>query len=258
MAPAHGPRPGPGPAAEDALRALLADARRPLVFTGAGVSTASGIPDFRSPGGLWSRYRPIPFQEFLASEAARLETWRRKFALDAAIGAVRPNPAHHAITRLMTAAPDGCVVTQNIDGLHADAGVPARQLVELHGSGRYAACLDCGAREALDQVRARFDDAGPAPRCRSCGGWIKPATVSFGQPMPAGAMQRAGAAASACDVFLVAGSSLRVYPAAGFPEMAQRRGARLVIINREPTPLDDVADLVVHGEVGPLLAGAVD
>lgn len=257
MALAHGPRPGTGPAPQEALRTLIEGARRPVVFTGAGVSTASGIPDFRSPGGLWTRYRPIPFQEFLASEAARVETWRRKFALDADIGPVQPNVGHHAITRLVARAADGCVITQNIDGLHAAAGVVAEKLVELHGSGRHAACLDCGAPESLDSVRARFDPAGPAPTCLACGGWVKPATISFGQPMPAGPMRRADAAARACDVFLVAGSSLQVYPAADFPRIAKGCGARLVIVNREPTALDDLADLVVHGEISPLLTDAV-
>jgi NAD-dependent deacetylase len=240
-----------------ALRAALAGARRPVVFTGAGVSTASGIPDFRSPGGLWTRYRPIEFQDFLASEEARRETWRRKFALDAEIGAAQPNAGHYAITRLVRRTPHGCVIPQNIDGLHGAAGVEAERLVELHGNGTYAACLDCGAREALGAVRARFEPGGPAPRCGACGGFVKPATISFGQPMPEEPMRRAQRAALHCDVFLVAGSSLQVYPAAGFPELAKRAGARLAIVNREPTPLDGIADVVVHGEIVPVLDGAV-
>lgn len=257
MSRLHPQRSGSGRAQRvTTLRAHLDAARRPVVFTGAGVSTESGIPDFRSPGGLWTRYRPIPFDEFLSSEEARRETWRRKFALDAAIGTVEPNAGHHAIARLV-ARSDGTVVTQNIDGLHAAAGVPPERLVELHGNGTYAACLDCGQREELVEVRARFEDDSPAPRCLACGGLLKPATISFGQPMPAAAMRRAEAAAISCDLFLVAGSSLQVYPAAGFPQLAQRRGARLVIVNREPTPLDDLADLVLHAEIGSALAAAV-
>ena len=231
--------------------------RRAVVFTGAGISTESGIPDFRSPGGLWSRLRPIDFQEFLASEAARREAWRRKFELDDAIGAVRPNAGHHAVARLVAAGRVSHVITQNIDGLHQASGVPADRIVELHGNGTYAVCLSCRARHELADIRARFEADDEPPVCH-CGGYVKSATVSFGQPMPLHAMRVAEAATLACDLFLVVGSSLQVYPAAGLPELAQRNGARLLIINREPTPLDAVADLVLHAESGPTLASLAD
>jgi len=227
--------------------------RRAVVFTGAGISTESGIPDFRSPGGLWSRLRPIDFQEFLASADTRREAWRRKFELDAALGPVRPNAGHQAVARLVAAGRVSHVITQNIDGLHQASGVPAGRVIELHGNGTHAICLSCRARHELADIRARFEADDTPPVCH-CGGIIKSATVSFGQPMPALAMRAAEAATLACDLFLVVGSSLQVYPAAGFPARAAQRGARLLIVNREPTPLDDVADLVLHAQSGPTLA----
>lgn len=237
-------------------RRLLTESRRTVVFSGAGISTESGIPDFRSPGGLWSRLRPIDFQEFLASEAARREAWRRKFELDDAIGAVQPNAGHRAVARLVAAGRVSHVLTQNIDGLHRASGVPADRIVELHGNGTYAACLACHKRYALADIRVRFEADGAAPLC-ACGGYIKSATVSFGQPMPLHAMHVAEAATLACDLFVVIGSSLQVYPAASLPELARRNGARLLIINREPTPLDAIANLVLHAESGPTLAALV-
>ena len=236
----------------DRARDLLAGSRQAVVFTGAGISTESGIPDFRSPGGLWSRLRPIDFQEFLASDAARREAWRRKFELDDQIGAVQPNAGHRAVAKWVAAGRVSHVITQNIDGLHQASGVPAERVIELHGNGTYALCLDCRTRYALADIRARFAVDGAAPVC-DCGGFIKSATVSFGQAMPAFAMRTAEAATLACDLCIVVGSSLQVYPAAGFPELAQRHGARLIIVNREPTPLDGLADAVLHGEAGPLL-----
>ena len=237
----------------DRARRLLAESRQAVVFSGAGISTESGIPDFRSPGGLWSRLRPIDFQEFLASEAARREAWRRKFELDDTIGAVQPNAGHHAVAQLVASGRVSHVVTQNIDGLHRASGVPADRIVELHGNGTYAVCLTCHERYELADIRVRFTADGAVPVC-ACGGYVKSATVSFGQPMPLHAMRVAEAATLACDLFVVVGSSLQVYPAASLPELAQRNGARLMIINREPTPLDAVADLVLHAESGPTLA----
>ncbi|MFZ5492671.1 MAG: SIR2 family NAD-dependent protein deacylase [Pseudomonadota bacterium] len=236
----------------DRARRVLAESRQAVVFTGAGISTESGIPDFRSPGGLWSRLRPIDFQEFLASDAARREAWRRKFELDDAVGPVQPNAGHRAVARLVAAGRVSHVITQNIDGLHQASGVPAERVIELHGNGTHAVCLSCRERYELADIRARFVADGAAPVCH-CGGFIKSATVSFGQAMPAPAMRAAQAAVAACDLCLVVGSSLQVFPAAGFPEQAQRCGAALLIINREPTPLDADADLVLHGESGPLL-----
>ncbi|WP_372724002.1 NAD-dependent deacetylase [Immundisolibacter sp.] len=236
----------------DPAGALLERSRQAVVFTGAGVSTESGIPDFRSPGGLWSRLQPIEFQDFMASEQARREAWRRKFELDAEIGAAQPNAGHRAIARLVAAGKVSHVITQNIDGLHQASGVPAERVIELHGNGTYAVCLSCRARHELADIKTGFETDGAPPVCH-CGGIVKSATISFGQPMPVFAMRAAEAATLACDLFLAIGSSLQVYPAAGFPVLAKDNGARLLIINREPTPLDELADLVLHAEIGPSL-----
>jgi NAD-dependent deacetylase len=240
----------------DRLRQLFADSRRVAVFTGAGVSTESGIPDFRSPGGIWSKYRPIGFAEFVASEEARREAWRRKFAVDGAIQAARPNRGHLAIAQLVRRDKASCIITQNIDGLHQASGVPEERVIELHGNGAYARCLECGLRHELEPIRAAFEAAGLLPVCADCGGVVKTATISFGQAMPKEPMRRAQEETLACDLFIVVGSSLVVYPAAGFPALAKRNGARLAIVNREPTELDPLADLVLHAEIGPALAAA--
>jgi NAD-dependent deacetylase len=239
------------------LARLLAEAMRIVVFTGAGISTESGIPDFRSPGGIWTRQAPVDFATFLASEAARRETWRRKFESDPVLRAAQPNRGHRAIAELVRTGRASTVITQNIDGLHQASGVPATQVIELHGNATSAHCLDCGQRYEIDQVRVLFEGDDGAPRCQTCRGFIKTATISFGQAMPVEAMQRAEAATLACDLFLAVGSSLVVYPAAGFPELAQSNGAKLVIINREPTHLDAVADLVLHRSAGMTLGEAV-
>lgn len=238
--------------------AALADAfrrgGRAVALTGAGVSTDSGIPDFRSPTGLWRRQRPIPFQEFLASPERRAEAWRNKFALDDAHCAAQPNPIHDAIAGLVADGRIATLLTQNIDGLHGASGISAERLVELHGNGTYAACLSCGARYELNWVRVRFEPTGIAPDCPACGGPIKSATIAFGQALPEAALARAVAAAESADLFLALGTSLVVYPAAALPEMALRRGAVLAIVNREPTPLDAAADICIHGELGAVFA----
>lgn len=239
------------------LRRLLGQARRAVVFTGAGISTESGIPDFRSPGGFWTKHAPIYFEEFLSSEEARVETWRRRFSMDATLKAARPNRGHVAVAELVRQGVVDAVVTQNIDGLHQQAGVPAGQVIELHGNTTYAACLDCAARYELDDIRAAFAREESAPCCTICGGFIKTATISFGQPMPQEAMRRAERATLDCDLFLAMGSSLVVYPAAGFPRLAKENGARLVIVNRDPTELDRHADLVLHAPIGETLGSAV-
>lgn len=239
------------------LKVLLDQAREVMVFTGAGISTESGIPDFRSPGGIWSKYRPIDFSEFMASEEARREAWRRKFATDTVMLKAEPNAGHRAVARLVEQGKCSLVVTQNVDGLHAKAGVPAAKIVELHGNATYATCLDCGERHELEAIRARFQRNEALPECGQCGGIVKTATISFGQAMPVVAMARAQEAAERCDLCLVMGSSLVVYPAAAIPLLAKRRGAQLAIVNREPTPQDEEADLVIHGEIGPTLAAAV-
>jgi NAD-dependent deacetylase len=240
------------------LAEFLDAAERIVVFTGAGISTESGIPDFRSPGGIWTKMAPIAFQDFVSSAEMRKEAWRRRFAMEEMFQTVAPNLGHKAIAELVTSGRATHVITQNIDNLHQDSGIPDERVIELHGNTRYAKCLDCGARAELEPVRLHFEKMGEPPECQFCAGLLKTATISFGQAMPELEMARAESATRACDLFLVLGSSLVVYPAAGFPVMAKRRGARLVIVNREETPQDEMADLVLHAEIGPTLKGAVD
>ena len=240
------------------LTARLTDAQRIVVFTGAGISTESGIPDFRSPQGIWSQFQPIQFQEFIASEAKRREAWRRKFLIDRDMRAARPNRGHRAVQALVARGHCACVITQNIDGLHQMSGINEARIVELHGNGTYAKCLECGRRHDLAPIEEAFASEGRLPHCEGCGGLVKAATISFGQAMPEAAMQRAEQAILACDLLLVLGSSLVVYPAAAFPLRAKRNGARLVIINREATAQDEVADLVIHAEIGLTLGAAMD
>jgi NAD-dependent deacetylase len=239
------------------LARLIAKSRRLVVFTGAGISTESGVPDFRSPGGVWSRMKPIYFQEFVGDPAKRREAWTRAFTGAAGWTGRRPNAGHFAVARLVAEGKAAAVITQNVDNLHQDSGVPEERIVELHGNATYATCLDCGERHELAELKDSFLKAGEIPYCRRCGGLVKTATISFGQPMPAGPMQRAETETLACDLFLVLGSSLVVYPAAGFPLLAKKAGAQLAIVNREPTELDAYADLVLHDEIGPVMTELV-
>jgi len=223
-------------------------------FTGAGISTECGIPDFRSPGGIWTRMAPIPFDAFMASQSARDESWRRRFAMQDQFGAAKPGRGHRALASLFRRGKSPGIVTQNIDNLHQASGIPHQCVVELHGNTTYAVCLDCAERYELDWVREAFDKSGGrAPDCPGCLGYIKTATVSFGQAMPQHEMDRAQELTLACDLFLAIGSSLVVWPAAGFPLMAKRNGARLAILNRDPTEFDDIADLVVRQDIGTVL-----
>jgi NAD-dependent deacetylase len=251
------PTAAPDPRSVARLAALVGTARRAVVFTGAGISTESGIPDFRSPGGVWSRMKPILFDEFVSSEAKRREAWQRVFSGAAGWVGASPNQGHFAVARLVARGTAAAVITQNVDNLHQDAGVPADRVIELHGNASYATCLDCGLRHELAVLKQSFLGADEIPVCRDCGGLVKSATISFGQAMPEAAMRRAQAETLAADLFLVLGSSLAVYPAAAFPLMAKENGARLVIVNREPTPQDRHADLVLHEQIGPLLSAAV-
>lgn len=239
------------------LKQALDRSSRAVVFTGAGISTESGIPDFRSPGGIWTKMAPIDFSDFMKSEQVRAEAWRRKFALDGTLSAAQPNKGHMAISKLVDEGAVSHVVTQNIDNLHQDSGVPASKVIELHGNTTYAKCLDCGLRHELEEIKVAFEASGAPPYCRDCRGIVKTATISFGQMMPEDEMRRAEEATLACDLFIAIGSSLQVYPAAGFPILAKRNGATLVILNREETELDPIADLVIHDEIGPTLAPLV-
>jgi len=241
----------------DALAHELKQASRIVVFTGAGISTESGIPDFRSPGGVWSKMKPIYFQEFVGSEAKRHEAWSRVFSGAAGWVGKQPNAGHHAVARLIHAGKASSIITQNVDNLHQASGVPEAKVIELHGNASYAKCLECGLRHELEELRPVFVDRGEIPVCRECGELVKTATISFGQQMPEEPMMRAEEETFSCDLFLVLGSSLVVTPAALFPVKAKRMGARLVILNREETPLDDIADLVLNEEIGPTMTAAM-
>ncbi|PZF76299.1 NAD-dependent deacetylase [Aestuariivirga litoralis] len=235
---------------------MVQRARRAVVFTGAGISTECGIPDFRSPCGFWTRYKPIEYSAFLASEDTRLEAWRRFLMIRDTIAKAEPGPSHKAVARLMDMGHVSTVITQNIDGLHAAAGIPAERIIEIHGNGTYARCLACGQRHEIDWVRGVIDETGRAPVCSACGGIVKSATISFGQAMPEQQMADARAATLDADLFLSIGSSLQVFPAAGLPVLASHNRTPLVILNREETGLDGLARLVIHAEAGPVL-GAV-
>jgi NAD-dependent deacetylase len=241
------------------LKAMVHESRRAVAFTGAGISTESGIPDFRSPGGLWTKNQPIPFDQFVGSQDMRDEAWRRKFAMEDSFRAAKPGRGHRALAKLLQAGKLSAVITQNIDNLHQVSGIPAAKVIELHGNGSYATCLDCGNRYELDWVKERFEKAkGAAPDCAGCGGPVKSATISFGQSMPEEPMRLAEIETLAADLFIAIGSSLVVWPAAGFPLRAKRNGAQLVILNREPTDLDEVADLVIREDIGDVLEVFLD
>lgn len=235
------------------LAGMVQRARRAVVFTGAGISTECGIPDFRSPGGFWTKYKPIAFQEFLNSEETRLEAWRRFLMIRETIGVAVPGRGHTAVAELVRRGHVSHVITQNIDGLHEASGVPRGSIIEIHGNGTYAKCLGCGLRHEIDWVRQVISEQAKPPSCTDCGGVVKSATISFGQAMPEQEMADARAATLNADLFLAIGSSLQVFPAAGFPVLAKQNRTPLVIINREETGLDGLADLVIHAEIGPVM-----
>jgi len=232
---------------------LIEQSNRIVFFTGAGISTESGIPDFRSPGGLWAKNQPIDFSDFMASEEARRESWRRKFNMESVLANAKPNHGHLAIAKLYKTGKVSAVITQNIDGLHQSSGIKDEDVVELHGNTTYAKCLDCQTRMTLQEVREIFDDHEMLPTCQKCGGIVKTGTISFGQAMPIPEMQRAEKEAVECDLFVAIGSSLVVYPAADIPIIARQNGADLVILNRESTPLDPYSTLNLNEEIGETL-----
>lgn len=235
----------------ESARRMLGASRRAVAFTGAGVSTASGVPDFRSPGGIWSRYRAVTIQEFLASEEARRRYWLYKKETFADFARARPNAAHEALARLESEGRLQGVITQNIDGLHQEAG--SRNVLELHGTNRRVECLFCGRESPASEIQERLLEGCDVPACDSCGGPLKAATISFGQALRPEVLAEAFRLARAADLLLVLGSSLVVYPAAAIPEAAASEGVSVVIINREPTPLDGRAAVVLHGPVEELL-----
>ncbi|MEM7408474.1 MAG: Sir2 family NAD-dependent protein deacetylase [Pseudomonadota bacterium] len=239
------------------LAELLGVSERVVIFTGAGISTESGIPDFRSPGGVWTKTKPVYFQDFVSSGDARRKAWQQKLDSHQTIQTAAPNRGHRAVEKLVRNGKVTHVITQNIDGLHQASGIPDGQVVELHGNSTYAHCLECKRRYELEPLLKAFETDGTMPLCASCGGLVKTATISFGQAMPEGPMRDAEAASTSCDLFISIGSSLVVYPAAGFPLVAKQAGAKLVILNRDPTDLDTYADLVLNTEIGPTLGDAV-
>jgi NAD-dependent deacetylase len=235
------------------LAALIADAEALVAFTGAGISTESGIPDFRSPGGIWNRYKPIDYQSFLASEEARREYWRRGRNTYAVIREARPNAAHLALVELERRGKLELLITQNIDGLHTAAGSSPERTIELHGTAHKVYCMTCGTEESRDSIGARLDAGEEIPACRVCGGILRAATVAFGEPLPQEPLRRAVEAARRADLFLIIGSSLVVNPAAQLPQIAADAGAYVAILNQTPTPLDGLAQLIVRGSAAEVM-----
>ncbi len=234
-------------------RGWIAQAQRVVGFTGAGISTESGIPDFRSPNGVWARNRTVYFDEFVRDESARVEAWRQKVESWPEMRDAQPNLGHMAFVELAEQGKLTAMITQNIDGLHQRSGLAASLILELHGTTVDAVCLSCSHRIPMDEAVDRIKGGEQAPKCRRCRGILKAATVSFGQAMPQDVMREAESAAVSCEVFLAVGSSLVVHPAAGLPLIAKRAGAKLIIVNRTETPLDDIADLIVNDEIGKVL-----
>lgn len=242
----------------EALQKLIDDAKDVVFFTGAGVSTESGIPDFRSPGtGLWTKIKPIQFEDFVNSAETRRLSWKRKFEGKDSMATAQPNRGHRAIAHLVDKGKASTVITQNVDNLHQVSGIPSDKVLELHGNAHYAKCLTCDQRYELAELKQQYKETGEVAPCRVCGGIVKTATISFGQQLPQRVLMDAVTASENCDLFIVVGSSLSVYPAAGLPEVAQRYGAGLVILNRDPTALDAMADLVLHSEIGPTLGSVI-
>jgi NAD-dependent deacetylase len=239
------------------FRQMVDAAQRIVLFTGAGISTDSGIPDFRSPGGVWTKMKPIDFSDFMRSDTARRETWKRRFEMEPILRQATPNRGHRACAELIRIGKASCVITQNIDGLHQDSGIPDDKVIELHGNTTYAHCLDCSQRYEIADLRVDFEQDNIVPHC-ACGGWVKTATISFGQSMPVEAMRRAERETLQADLFIAIGSSLVVYPAAGFPQLARRNGSRLVIVNRDPTGLDEMADLVLNRSIAEVMGTVID
>jgi NAD-dependent deacetylase len=235
---------------------MILQSRRVVVFTGAGISTESGIQDFRSQNGLWQQWNPdeLTFDKFMSSRASREHYWGFSRAIWPTMSTAKPNSGHYAIAELFKIGKLDGVITQNVDGLHQAAGVPDNKVIELHGTLAWVSCLSCGKRWPRQEIEDMMDRTGEkAPEC-SCGGYLKQATIAFGQSLPVQAIEEAEAKSSNCDMFIVAGSSLVVYPAAQMPVMAKRHGAKLIIITLSDTPHDGYADVIIHQKTGPTLS----
>lgn len=248
----------PGRQQIDKLASLIDAAQVVVAFTGAGISTESGIPDFRSPGGIWTKYNPEDFtyQKFLSSEQSRRLAWER-FRLSGILDA-SPNPAHYALANLERMGKLNCLITQNIDGLHQKAGNSEGIIIELHGTYHWVVCLSCGQRYRSTEILRRLEAGVEVPECDRCGGILKTAAVSFGQPMPETEMIQAQRWSTMADLFIVIGSSLVVYPAAQMPVIAVQSGAKLVVVNATPTPMDSYAELVIREKAGQVLPAVVE
>jgi NAD-dependent deacetylase len=257
----HNPNPKLGLKTQE-LAAAVSSSRYVVAFSGAGISTESGIPDFRGPQGIWTKMRPIELQEFLRDPAARREYWRRKIESWPRMRDAEPNAGHRALARLYEAGYLQTMVTQNIDGLHQKAGIPEDRVIELHGSNAHIACLQCRRRFEWVEVLPFFEGNPPpstdCPRCEDCGGWLKPATISFGQAMPEEETRRAFSEAGRADLLIAVGTSLQVFPAAGIPGETRRHGGKVAIINNQPTALDHEADIIVRGASGEILSALAD
>ena len=236
------------------VKQWIAESMKIVGFSGAGISTESGIPDFRSPNGIWANNRTVYFDEFVSSEEGRIEYWRQKRGMWPEMRDAAPNDGHQFFVKLHEAGKLLGMITQNIEKLHQRAGLPNEKVIELHGNTADVTCLDCGHLISMDEACRRIEEGEAAPRCEKCNGYYKPATISFGQSLNANDLMQAEALCHACDFFIAVGSSLVVQPAASFPALAKQSGAKLIIINRTETPLDAIADLVVQSEIGPTLS----
>jgi NAD-dependent deacetylase len=239
---------------------MIAASKKNILFSGAGMSTESGIQDFRSPGGLWEQWNPdeLTFDKFMSSRASREHYWGFSRAIWPTMATAKPNAGHFAITELYKMGKLDSVITQNVDGLHQAAGMPDEKVIELHGTLRWVSCLRCGKRYPREEIEKLMDSTGEkAPEC-DCGGFLKQATIAFGQSLPVDAIAEAEEKSSTCDMFIVAGSSLVVYPAAQMPVIARRQGAKLVIITLSDTPHDRYADVIIHEKTGPTLSKIAD
>jgi len=239
---------------------MILASKRLVVFTGAGISTESGLHDFRSPGGIWSKFDPeeLSYQRFISSEISRQKYWEFARSLWPQLAEAKPNRGHYAIAELHKMGKLDCVITQNIDGLHQKSGVPEERVIELHGTTKWVICLECGRRYKREEIWRRLEAGEKVPRGDGCGGITKPAVISFGQPMPEKETAEAARRSADCDLFLVAGSSLVIYPAAQMPLIAKDSGAKLVIVNLEPTPHDGYADVAINEKTGKALPQIVE
>ncbi len=236
----------------EALSEAFLNKGKNIVFTGAGISTESGIPDFRSKGGIWDKYKPVYFDEFMSSRDSRIEYWRQKSELYNDLAKAKPNAAHRALAFLFEKNLLDCIITQNIDGLHQETGIPDDCVIELHGSNRRVRCMTCSRIYSLEETHKRIEQGDPAPECE-CGGFLKPDTISFGQSMPVAELERAAALSKSCSLFLVIGSTLLVQPAALMPGYAKHSGAKLAIINLSDTPYDSACDILIRESAGKVM-----